>query len=214
MPLLHAISSVAGIHVPAFVERAGSVPRRSRRSGVAGIHVPAFVERRRASPSTAPLSGVAGIHVPAFVERSTATTRPTWATSVSPGFTSRPSLSGERQVGRHDGRARVSPGFTSRPSLSGVARLFWSVPTGGVAGIHVPAFVERSRTGWRRIGCPCVAGIHVPAFVERASSCLLAAFPARVSPGFTSRPSLSDRPTGAVGKPLSTCRRDSRSGLR
>ena len=41
---------------------------------------------------------------------------------------------------------RVSPGFTSRPSLSvEVARVDlrddW-----GVAGIHVPAFVERSRS--------------------------------------------------------------------
>ena len=62
-----------------------------------------------------------------------------------------------------------------------------------VAGIHVPAFVERREDDGSVVHFPRVAGIHVPAFVERrAARWPLAAGPSRVSPGFTSRPSLSD----------------------
>ena len=131
-------ASVAGIHVPAFVERASSCARPASLSGVAGIHVPAFVER--CTPAGVPWASrtcVAGIHVPAFVERAV------------------------HGMPRPRGR-RVSPGFTSRPSLSDAA-----APRASVAGIHVPAFVERRAVrplpAWLR----CVAGIHVPAFVER-----------------------------------------------
>ena len=51
----------------------------------------------------------------------------------------------------------VSPGFTPRPSLSGVARdpdLRRVQPR--VAGVHAPAFVERSRSArptFRRRSC-------------------------------------------------------------
>ena len=109
----------------------------------------------------------------------------------------------------------VSPGFTSRPSLSGA-------PHGG---------------RWRRTKSR-VAGIHVPAFVERRSTARSTAPRAftLVSPGFTSRPSLSGggpekvpRPTprvahvpafvercnpGTWGESTHRCRRDSRPGLR
>ena len=64
-------------------------------------------------------------------------------------------------------RVDVSPGFTSRPSLSGGDALRLGQAGRSVAGIHVPAFVER---WWRSCACSArqrVAGIHVPAFVER-----------------------------------------------
>ena len=67
---------------------------------------------------------VAGIHVPAFVERTRRRIALSSTSSVSPGFTSRPSLSGERRVARVRGPR-------------------------GVAGIHVPAFVERAEPSSR-----------------------------------------------------------------
>ena len=39
---------------------------------------------------------------------------------------------------------QVSPGFTSRPSLSGVHDALGLGVVPSVAGIHVPAFVERT----------------------------------------------------------------------
>ena len=99
---------------------------------------------------------VAGIHVPAFVER-TMTSMVTGCTRrVSPGFTSRPSLSVQSSRSNFNTSNRVSPGFTSRPSLSGQVRPRHPPKGLGVAGIHVPAFVERRSTGtrWRcRTGC-------------------------------------------------------------
>ena len=62
----------------------------------------------------------------------------------------------------------VSPGFTSRPSLSGQDGGDLPGARPGVAGIHVPAFVERPSSQRRRPHVTCVAGIHVPAFVERS----------------------------------------------
>ena len=194
---------VAGVHAPAFVERAcacesmvdfswvspGFTPRPSLSEGG-----PQRRKRhRRVSPGFTPrpsLSGrqrdlrvvsglrVAGVHAPAFVERRRYPP-PTRACLVSPGFTPRPSLSGGA-VDRRDAGARVSPGFTPRPSLSGDQPAIHRVPGPGVAGVHAPAFVERSRSGmlgWRML---------------------------RVSPGFTPRPSLSDRtverrPAGRAG---------------
>ena len=63
---------------------------------------------------------------------------------VSPGFTPRPSLSGLVLV-RQIGRAQVSPGFTPRPSLSGPCAAAWPRLPTRVAGVHAPAFVERTR---------------------------------------------------------------------
>ena len=56
---------------------------------------------------------------------------------MSPGFTSRPSLSGR---GRRPFRLRdyVSPGFTSRPSLSG-----WEPPLSDGGGAVSPGFTSR-----------------------------------------------------------------------
>ena len=69
---------------------------------------------------------------------------------MSPGFTPRPWLSvvSHEHVG-HD-RVMVSPGFTPRPWLSGgqewvcVPPILW-----GVAGVYVPALVERTRAIWQ-----------------------------------------------------------------
>ena len=72
---------------------------------------------------------------------------------MSPGFTSRPSLSAQ-PVGVLDQDAGVSPGFTSRPSLSVLDTTFYDQGASGVAGIHVPAFVER---GWTGEGLPAGA---------------------------------------------------------
>ena len=113
---------------------------------------------------------VAGIHVPAFVERAAGRARARSGGHVSPGFTSRPSLSVAVMVGP-DLDLPVSPGFTSRPSLSepGLSRRRDGRPR--VAGIHVPAFVERCRRLTpAHCGRPRVAGIHVPAFVERRAT--------------------------------------------
>ena len=57
---------------------------------------------------------------------------------VSPGFTSRPSLSGDDHQRRSRPHHGVSPGFTSRPSLSGMS----------VFGLHLvddvsPGFTSR-----------------------------------------------------------------------
>ena len=83
-----------------------------------------------------------------------------------------------------------------------------------VAGIHVPAFVERSTTKARRFTRTRVAGIHVPAFVERTTSRRAPTSWPPVSPGFTSRPSLSADPTAPATGVTCRCRRDSRPGLR
>ncbi len=195
VPLLHAISSVAGIHVPAFVERwttASSATRR-RRSRVS----PGFTSRPSLSvvdlaPDFRSRPRVAGIHVPAFVERRRC--RGSWGrrTAVSPGFTSRPSLSDVR-AGCHRAGWRVSPGFTSRPSLSEVGPEVHADHVSGVAGIHVPAFVERGSSASDASASRRVAGIHVPAFVERGCRLVCGWGRRAVSPGFTSRPSLSGR---------------------
>ena len=134
---------------------------------------------------------VAGVHAPAFVERSGRGLHPPPG-QVSPGFTPRPSLSALRMRTRPCWNPRVSPGFTPRPSLSGGGH-----PRrpdhhrGRVAGVHAPAFVERTT----RVSTPpapsCVAGVHAPAFVERVGAPRWPRPACRVSPGFTPRPSLS-----------------------
>ena len=141
--------SVAGVHAPAFVDRWTSSAPTPSRSSVAGVHAPAFVERRKTSPpADSALSSVAGVHAPAFVERSGTPCR--WCvtpTAVSPGFTPRPSLSGEAEEGERD-RGDV-----------------------GVAGVHAPAFVERRESLRNTDGISrSVAGVHAPAFVERPRS--------------------------------------------
>ena len=121
-------TSVAGIHVPAFVERPPAFASATLlTAGVAGIHVPAFVERSRGADDGHDGAGrrVAGIHVPAFVERRSRRSRISGWPRVSPGFTSRPSLSAHDPAEHERGRC-VSPGFTSRPSLSGLARHYLS----------------------------------------------------------------------------------------
>ena len=66
------VDSVAGITVPAFVERNRSYRSPIGFPGVAGITVPAFVERAKFFTRCYGMRyGVAGITVPAFVERST-----------------------------------------------------------------------------------------------------------------------------------------------
>ena len=92
---------VAGITVPAFVERScAPTSTPGRPAGVAGITVPAFVERLPLldhGRQIVLLRRVAGIAVPAFVERlrSAASRR---RSRVSPELGLWPSLNG---VGRH-----------------------------------------------------------------------------------------------------------------
>ena len=143
--------------------------------GVAGINLPAFVERRPCRRPCCPRSCVAGINLPAFVER---------ASAAEPSASAAP----------------VSPGLTSRPSLSEGGTAPQSKEIACVAGINLPAFVERSNLAQVLKKLPCVAGINLPAFVERP--CPDPPRPALqwVSPGLTSRPSLSDcRAAGGAG---------------
>ena len=117
-------------------------------------------------------SGVAGIRLPAFVERSTRTTPTVTRSPVSPGLDSRPSLS-VRAKGHDAGRVavRVSPGLDSRPSLSAALVRPEVVRQARVAGIRLPAFVERGMSrGAVTRGAEGVAGIRLPAFVERTGS--------------------------------------------
>ena len=87
---------------------------------------------------------VAGLNLPAFVERPTAATRWTTCWPVSPGLISRPSLSGNGQAGLRAVAGLVSPGLISRPSLSDVPLGYHVVLGRGVAGLNLPAFVERT----------------------------------------------------------------------
>ena len=140
-----------------------------------GFHAPAFVERASSTrPPTTSTRSVAGVHAPAFVERVPAAVNDRESLDVSPGFTPRPSLSGE-----------VAPAH-SPPALR-------------VAGVHAPAFVERtSRRRWRLRGWPVSPGftprpsLSAPCSGHDPGGC-------RVSPGFTPRPSLSDR-AAAMGR--------------
>ena len=143
---------------PSLSERVRG-PRHRPVGGVAGVHAPAFVERAVATrwPGWSTCPGVAGVHAPAFVERCGTPTRPVGGCVVSPGFTPRPSLSGADRVGvcRVD---CVSPGFTPgtqartetfvrerRPAFVERAPAAAPAPatSAGVAGVHAPAFVER-----------------------------------------------------------------------
>ena len=158
-------------------------------------------------------SGVAGVHAPAFVERSLASFTLSSSARVSPGFTPRPSLS-VLPRGRLPGAGRVSPGFTPRPSLSGAPGHRIGEGAACVAGVHAPAFVERTT----RVSTPpapsCVAGVHAPAFVERVGAPRWPRPACRVSPGFTPRPSLSVQAVRLEPPRLLVCRRGSRPGLR
>ena len=153
-------TSVAGVHAPAFVERPtekGFDLARELPASVAGVHAPAFVERwrtadvsailgRRVLPSTKTSTSVAGVHAPAFVEREKGLARLRVAGVHAPSL----SDPDRRRLGHP--RPRVSPGFTPRPSLSedhGCAAR-WGL-TGGVAGVHAPAFVERIK--WLCCNC-------------------------------------------------------------
>ena len=110
---------------------------------------------------------------------------------MSPGFTPRPSLSVVDGPPRPPGPPPVSPGFTPRPSLSGVVQSAGASTVPGVAGVHAPAFVERSPPAPQPDRHGRVAGVHAPAFVERTPAPRSSGTGARVSPGFTPRPSLS-----------------------
>ena len=61
----------------------------------------------------------------------------------------------------------MSPGLRSRPSLSELGYDPLEHRAGGVAGITVPAFVERFTVFEASPAVSGVAGITVPAFVER-----------------------------------------------
>ena len=54
---------------------------------------------------------------------------------------------------------------------------------------------------------PGVAGLNIPAFVERSSTTAFPARWARVSPGLTSRPSLSASGFAVRGRRFRECRR-------
>ena len=187
------VHGVAGITVPAFVERLRRVYRQ-RRAPMRPLEVsPGLRSRPSLSGVGARVSGVgtraraAGITVPAFVE---------------PGLRSRPSLSAYNRVRAGHGVAGITvPAFVER----GQCIRDCSLRRPRVAGITVPAFVERSGTR--------VAGITVPAFVDTGH--LL------VSPGLRSRPSLSVAciPTGSLVERswaalFGRCRRDYGPGLR
>ncbi len=159
---------------------------------------------------------------------------------VSPGFTSRPSLSVAGSGLDARATPSVSPGFTSRPSLSeqlgrrdrplsvGVAGIHvpafverrprptgTPAPASGVAGIHVPAFVERRCSAASTAGAtPRVAGIHVPAFVERRRRARRARLRAGRVAGIHV-PAFVERAACRSRRPACpACRRDSRPGLR
>ena len=104
------------------------------------------------------------------------------ALAVSPGLTSRPSLSGKRCSGRPLIRQEVSPGLTSRPSLSAPKR----------AEIEDGPPVSPGLTS--RPSLSAVLGADAPPGVG-------------VSPGLTSRPSLSDRPPPVLRRRARPCRR-------
>ena len=123
---------------------------------------------------------------------------------VSPGLRSRPSLSVHLAAGGRLAGAGVSPGLRSRPSLSGMAlQPSRGSIRGGVAGITVPAFVERGTPWqyWRRLhdvspglrSRPSLSVVMHGEIVWRGF----------VSPGLRSRPSLSEqpvrRPAGTAG---------------
>ena len=134
---------------------------------------------------------VAGINLPAFVERSSAAGRPS-RMLVSPGLTSRPSLSDRGRLQFRQPRSRVAginlPAFVERICLLLCKRFFVK----GVAGINLPAFVERVYDDSLLKRDPGgVAGINLPAFVERLLCSYGRRLLGRVSPGLTSRPSLS-----------------------
>ena len=139
------VKRVVGINLPTFVERPSSPAPRPGPRRVVGINLPTFVERLRTRGAARP-------------DR-----------CVSSGLTSRPSLSGRRQVRDERAVHVVSSGLTSRPSLSGCNGRRHGQPRPGVVGINLPTFVERrSPTFCARSGC-------------------------QVSSGLTSRPSLSGR---------------------
>ena len=134
---------------------------KGRPEGVAGVHAPAFVERAWPAPARPGRSGgVAGVHAPAFVERTSRGRRRRFRGGVSPGFTPRPSLSGQDHQGQQVDQIGVSPGFTPRPSLSGAVQAAdRSAVRARVAGVHAPAFVERAVVSkCESPGSCCVAG--------------------------------------------------------
>ena len=137
------------------------------------------------------VGGVAGINISAFVERRPSGARSRASGGVSPGLTSRPSLSAAQA--RHAARRRggvaginisafverascgrnsmrailVSPGLTSRPSLSGAFQVQHRAIRPCVAGINISAFVERCAQSASPPRSRGVAGINISAFVER-----------------------------------------------
>ena len=191
----HPAPSVAGVRLPAFVER-----RRSRRSPGRGGVSPGLDSRpslsdRHAGRARGRAGGVAGVRLPAFVERPVSGCPNAGCTRwVSPGLDSRPSLSAADR-GPAPERTKVSPGLDSRPSLSGEAgHQGPGRAEGRVAGVRLPAFVERCRRTRARPTAGRVAGVRLPAFVERSPPGPTRSPPTRVSPGLDSRPSLSAWP--------------------
>ena len=103
---------------------------------------------------------------------------------MSPGLTSRPSLS-DPGVDAPAADLLVSPGLTSRPSLSDAGCDHRPDVRAGVAGTHVPAFVERSallgawRTGRGVTGTQVLAFVDRPFFLRSSPPCRLRAARAR-----------------------------------
>ena len=193
------------------VGRAGCVGHQ--RPGVAGVHAPAFVERA-SGPSRANRRDV----LPGFTPRPSLSVEKVEAAissnDVLPGFTPRPSLSVPtvaRRLLQLRGVAGVhAPAFVERPAAgSGIS----SRPS-RVAGVHAPAFVERAQ---QRQG-PHQGAIVLPGFTPRPSLSVDRALrlrsPIPVLPGFTPRPSLSDLHRRSQQRAGAKCCRGSRPGLR
>ena len=137
------MGGVAGIKLPAFVERGHPYNPRDPSGPVSpGLNSRPSLSAGIDHQGSRALDGVAGIKLPAFVERGSTMVRITVLVAVSPGLNSRPSLSVVPDQARFL-NCRVSPGLNSRPSLSDGKPSMTGHSLSRVAGIKLPAFVER-----------------------------------------------------------------------
>ena len=138
------IGGVAGVHAPAFVER-----HPDGQLGDIFRVAPSFTSRPSLSEPGGRRTRARPAGSPGFTPRplsSVHSSPRTARTRVSRGFTPRPSLQRADSCGAPR-RCRVSPGFTPRsprPSLSVVGLASARRIARSVAGVHAPAFVERS----------------------------------------------------------------------